>query len=76
LPAAQAVGMVIDHPPMPKTKVALTLDSELLEQVDALVHRRRFRSRSQAIEVVCAIGGCDPDQLSAIDDALRVWLEL
>jgi mRNA interferase MazF len=26
--------------------------------------------------VVRAIGGCDPDQLSAIDDALRVWLEL
>ena len=35
---------------MPKTKVALTLDRTLLEQVDELVARRRFRNRSQAIE--------------------------
>jgi ribbon-helix-helix CopG family protein len=46
LPAAQAIGMMIRHTTMPKTKVALTLDSELLEQVDELVDRRRFRSRS------------------------------
>ena len=35
---------------MPKTKVALTLDAALLEQVDELVARRRFRNRSQAVE--------------------------
>jgi Arc/MetJ-type ribon-helix-helix transcriptional regulator len=39
---------------MPKTKVALTLDSELIEQVDELVERRRFRNRSQAIEAALA----------------------
>ena len=39
---------------MPKTKVALTLDSELLERVDELVDRRRFRNRSQAIEAALA----------------------
>lgn len=35
---------------MPKTKVALSLDRDLLERVDELVGRRRFRSRSQAVE--------------------------
>ena len=35
---------------MPKTKVALTLDSALLERVDELVVRRRFKNRSQAVE--------------------------
>lgn len=35
---------------MPKTKVALTLDAALLEQVDELVERRRFRNRSHAVE--------------------------
>ena len=39
---------------MPKTKVALTLDAELVERVDDLVARRRFRSRSQAIEAAPA----------------------
>jgi len=39
---------------MPKTKVALTLDAELVERVDDLVARRRFRSRSQAIEAALA----------------------
>jgi metal-responsive CopG/Arc/MetJ family transcriptional regulator len=39
---------------MPKTKVALTLDAELIQQVDALVERRRFRNRSQAIEAALA----------------------
>ena len=39
---------------MPKTKVALTLESSLLEQVDALVERKRFRNRSQAIETALA----------------------
>lgn len=42
------------HTPMPKTKVALTLDSTLLERVDELVERRRFRNRSQAIEAALA----------------------
>jgi metal-responsive CopG/Arc/MetJ family transcriptional regulator len=35
---------------MPKTKVAVTLDSRLLDHVDELVAQRRFRNRSQAIE--------------------------
>ena len=39
---------------MPKTKVALTLDSVLLERVDDLVARARFRNRSQAIEAALA----------------------
>jgi Arc/MetJ-type ribon-helix-helix transcriptional regulator len=39
---------------MPKTKVALTLDADLVDQVDELVERRRFRNRSQAIEAALA----------------------
>jgi Arc/MetJ-type ribon-helix-helix transcriptional regulator len=39
---------------MPKTKVALTLDSDLLERVDELVGRRRFRNRSHAVEAALA----------------------
>ncbi len=39
---------------MPKTKVALTIDSALLEQVDGLVEHRHFRNRSQAIEAAIA----------------------
>jgi metal-responsive CopG/Arc/MetJ family transcriptional regulator len=39
---------------MPKTKVALTLDADLLEQVDALVAQQKFRNRSQAIEAAWA----------------------
>jgi metal-responsive CopG/Arc/MetJ family transcriptional regulator len=39
---------------MPKTKVALTLETDLVERVDELVARRRFRSRSQAIEAALA----------------------
>lgn len=38
----------------PTTKVALTIDSELLERVDELVDRRRFRNRSQAIAAALA----------------------
>jgi Arc/MetJ-type ribon-helix-helix transcriptional regulator len=49
-----ATGMMIRHTNMPKTKVALTLDSELLERVDELVDRRRFRNRSQAVEAALA----------------------
>jgi metal-responsive CopG/Arc/MetJ family transcriptional regulator len=39
---------------MPKKKVALTLDADLVERVDELVARRRFRNRSQAIESALA----------------------
>jgi Arc/MetJ-type ribon-helix-helix transcriptional regulator len=39
---------------MPKTKVALTLDADLVERVDELVARHRFRNRSQAIESALA----------------------
>ncbi len=39
---------------MPKTKVALTLDTALLDRVDHLVARARFRNRSQAIEAAIA----------------------
>ena len=39
---------------MPKTKVALTLDAELLERLDDLVAKQKFRNRSQAIEAALA----------------------
>lgn len=39
---------------MPKTKVALTLDANLLDQVDELVAKRKFRNRSQAVEAALA----------------------
>ena len=39
---------------MAKTKVALTLDSGLIDRVDALVARQRFRNRSQAVEAALA----------------------
>jgi metal-responsive CopG/Arc/MetJ family transcriptional regulator len=39
---------------MPKTKVSLTLDAELLERVDELVAKQRFRNRSQAVEAALA----------------------
>ncbi len=45
---------MIRHTSMPKTKVALTLDSALLDRVDHLVARERFRNRSQAIETALA----------------------
>jgi metal-responsive CopG/Arc/MetJ family transcriptional regulator len=35
---------------MPKTKVAVTLDATLVDEVDALVQQHRFANRSQAIE--------------------------
>jgi metal-responsive CopG/Arc/MetJ family transcriptional regulator len=46
--------MISHHTVMPKTKVALTLDTNLVERVDELVAHRRFRSRSQAIESALA----------------------
>jgi metal-responsive CopG/Arc/MetJ family transcriptional regulator len=42
------------HTTMPKTKVALTLDAELIERVDELVAKQRFRNRSQAVEAALA----------------------
>jgi metal-responsive CopG/Arc/MetJ family transcriptional regulator len=42
------------HTIMPKTKVALTLDTALLERVDELVAKQRFRNRSQAVEAALA----------------------
>jgi Arc/MetJ-type ribon-helix-helix transcriptional regulator len=39
---------------MPKTKVAITLEQALLEQLDELVARGRFPNRSQAIEAAVA----------------------
>lgn len=35
---------------MPKTKVAVTLDSRLLREVDELVDQDRFPNRSQLVE--------------------------
>ncbi len=39
---------------MPKTKVAVTIDSEVLGELDALIAERRFPNRSQAIELAIA----------------------
>ncbi len=39
---------------MSKTKVALTIETTLLDRVDHLVARRRFRNRSQAVETALA----------------------
>lgn len=39
---------------MSKTKVAVTVDSELLNELDELIARRRFPNRSQAIETALA----------------------
>jgi Arc/MetJ-type ribon-helix-helix transcriptional regulator len=45
--------MMVRHTgvPMPKTKLAVTLDSKLVGEVDNLVKEHRFANRSQAIEV-------------------------
>lgn len=42
------------HPTMPKTKIAITLESALVAEVDALVRDERFPNRSQAIESAVA----------------------
>ena len=39
---------------MPKKKVALTLESVLVDRVDELVAQRSFRNRSQAVEAALA----------------------
>jgi metal-responsive CopG/Arc/MetJ family transcriptional regulator len=45
---------MINHHTMAKAKVAVTLDSELIDRVDRLVKARRFPNRSQAIEMALA----------------------
>jgi len=52
--ARGAGGMMNCRTTLPKTKVALTLDADLIDQVDELVERRRFRNRSQAVEAALA----------------------
>lgn len=39
---------------MPKLKIALTLESSLVDKVDELVGRHRFKNRSQAVEAALA----------------------
>jgi metal-responsive CopG/Arc/MetJ family transcriptional regulator len=39
---------------MPKTKIAVTLDANLVDELDRLVSKRRFANRSQAVEVAVA----------------------
>jgi len=39
---------------MAKTKLAVTLDSALVGELDQLVSKRRFANRSQAVEVAVA----------------------
>jgi metal-responsive CopG/Arc/MetJ family transcriptional regulator len=39
---------------MPKTKVAVTLDEDLVDELDGLVASRQFNNRSQAIEEALA----------------------
>lgn len=42
-------GLSYSKTAMPRTKVAITLETQLLDRVDELVARQRFRNRSQAI---------------------------
>lgn len=53
-PGCFPVSGMINWHTMSKLKVAITLDAELLDQVDTLVRERRFPSRSQAIETALA----------------------
>jgi len=39
---------------MPKAKLAITLDTSLVGELDRLVSQRRFANRSEAIEVAVA----------------------
>lgn len=39
---------------MPKTKVAVTLSREIVEELDALIAAHRFPNRSQAVEAALA----------------------
>jgi Arc/MetJ-type ribon-helix-helix transcriptional regulator len=51
-------GMMLCHtvedPAVPKTKIAITLDSELIEALDASIAGGQFTNRSQAIEAAVA----------------------
>lgn len=52
--AASALDLrdgMIEYHTMAKSKVAITLDSTLLERLDELVAEQRFPNRSQAIEL-------------------------
>jgi metal-responsive CopG/Arc/MetJ family transcriptional regulator len=42
---------MINYRTVPKSKIAVTLDTDLLERVDGLVAEHRYPNRSQAIEV-------------------------
>src|SRR5437667_8553735 len=53
-PSSLKHGTMFYRTSVPKSKVALTLDTKLLQRVDELVERRRFRSRSQAVESALA----------------------
>ena len=39
---------------VPKTKVAITVDSQILDELDNLIAKKRFPNRSQAIESALA----------------------
>ena len=39
---------------MPKTKVALTIETELLHEIDGLVAKQHFPNRSRAVEAAIA----------------------
>jgi metal-responsive CopG/Arc/MetJ family transcriptional regulator len=39
---------------MPKTKIAVTVDAALLEQLDELIAQAQFPNRSQAVEAALA----------------------
>lgn len=39
---------------MPKTKIAITIERELIEELDALIAERRYPNRSRAIEAALA----------------------
>lgn len=39
---------------MPKTKVVLTIETNLVERLDELIAQQRFRNRSQAVESALA----------------------
>jgi Arc/MetJ-type ribon-helix-helix transcriptional regulator len=47
---ATVTGMMYCHT-MAKSKIAITVDSEVLDQLDALVRTKRYSNRSRAIEV-------------------------
>ena len=46
--------MIFHHTAMSKTKIAVTVDADIVERVDELVAHRKFDSRSQAVELALA----------------------